>query len=152
MTSAPVVRTADRRARRRWGSFPTTADVGIWARGATVESLFEALGLGLFALMTDLRRVRRRTRRRIRATGHDPVALVVDYLTRLLLLAEIDGVVARAITVERAGRRPRVIRATVEGEPFDPRRHRPKIEVKAITRHALEIDLARGRARVIVDI
>ncbi|MGI0129326.1 MAG: archease, partial [Thermoplasmata archaeon] len=53
-TSAKAKRRA---TARRWGSFPTTADIGIWATGPTDAALFEALGLGLFALMTDVHRV-----------------------------------------------------------------------------------------------
>jgi SHS2 domain-containing protein len=140
------------RPARRWGRFPTTADVGIWATGATPSALFEALGLGLFALMTNLRSVRPLEERAVSAAGTDPTALVVAFLTELLLLQQRDGFLARTIEARTIGRPPTALVASVRGERFDPARHSSGIEVKAVTFHALTIDFDTGRARVIVDI
>ncbi|HYA70456.1 MAG TPA: archease [Thermoplasmata archaeon] len=137
---------------RRWGSFPTTADVGIWATGANPAALFEALGLGLFALMTDLRKVRRTEERAVSASGADPAELVVAFLTELIVLQQTDGFLARDIRARPIGNPPTALVASVSGEPFDPKRHSARIEVKAVTLHGLVFDAARGRARVIVDI
>jgi len=136
----------------RWGRFPTTADVGIWARGSPPARLFEGLGLGLFALVTNLRTVRPRETRTVRASGADTSELVVAYLTELLLLEQTEGFLGRRIDVTLTGAPPRELGATVHGEPFDPDRHPRRTEVKAITWHRLEVDLMSGRARVIVDI
>ncbi|HXQ48218.1 MAG TPA: archease, partial [Thermoplasmata archaeon] len=56
-------------------SFPTTADVGLAASAPTVSGLFEALGVGLFALMTDLRKVRPVEERAVSASAQDPEGL-----------------------------------------------------------------------------
>ena len=137
---------------RRWGSFPTTADVGIWATGPTAAALFEALGLGLFALLTDLRTVRARTDRAVSASGLDSPELVVAYLTELIQLHEAEGFVARQIEVRPLGHPPTSLVASLRGERFDPDRHPARTEVKAATLHQLVFDPDRGRARVIVDI
>ena len=151
-----VATTSERRLRRararRWGSFPTTADVGIWATGPTNDALFEALGLGLFALMTDLGRVRPRIERAVSASASDPPSLVVAYLSELILLQQTEGFLARGIRAHLVGDPPTAIVASVTGEPFDAARHPARKEVKAVTLHGLTVDLARGRARVIVDI
>jgi len=139
-------------AARRWGSFPTTADVGVWATGPDASALLEALGLGLFALMTDLRRVRPREERTVRADAADATGLVVGFLGELVLLHAEDGFVARRIRARARGDGPTSVDATCEGERFDPARHTSRMEVKAVTLHALRFDPARGRARVIVDI
>ncbi len=141
-----------RAERPRWGSFPTTADVGIWARAPTAAGLLEGLGLALFARMTDLRRVRPREPRSVSAHGTDGPALVVAYLTELLDLEEEDGFLARRILVHPVGTPPTSLLAEAWGEPFDPDRHPRKMEVKAVTFHRLVFDPQRGRARVILDI
>ncbi len=141
-----------RRIRRRWSSFPTTADEGISARADSTDHLFEALGLGLFALMTDLRKVRRRSERAVRASGEDVTSLAVAFLSELLLLQQTEGFLARDLTVRTIGRPPTALVASAVGETFDPVRHPAHKEVKAITMHAATIDLERGTARVIVDI
>jgi SHS2 domain-containing protein len=138
--------------RRRWGSFPTTADVGIRASADTPARLFEAMGLGLYALITDLRTVRPAEGRQVTATGVDVQDLAVDYLSRLLLLQQEEGFLVRDIRVRLQGRPPTALRAEVRGEPLDPARHPRTIEVKAVTLHRLVVDLRRGHARVIVDI
>ncbi len=150
--AAPNAPPAAHRPSRRWGSFPTTADVGIWARGETAAELLEALGLGLYALMTDLRSVRPREERAVSASGEDAVSLVVAYLTELLLLKETDGFIGREIRVRPIGDPPTALVASVAGEPFDPARHAARADVKAITLHELVFDPTRHRARVIVDI
>ena len=137
---------------RRWGHFPTTADVGIWASGPDGSSLFEALGLGLYSLMTDLRRVRPREERAVSASGEDAASLVVAFLNQLLLLVETEGFLARTIRVRLVGSPPTALVASVTGEPFDAARHPSGTEVKAATFHDLVFDPERGRARVIVDI
>ncbi|MHB8351688.1 MAG: archease [Thermoplasmata archaeon] len=138
--------------RRRWGSFATTADMGLWATGPTPEALFEALGVGLTALTTDLRTVRPRSMVEVAARGADPEALVVAWLGELLLLEQSTGFLTRRLEAHLAGNPPTSVKARAWGEPFDPDRHPRRIEVKAATYHRLVVDLARGRARVIVDI
>lgn len=141
-----------RQTTRRWGSFPTTADVGIWARGDSASELFEALGLGLFALMTDLRTVRPRMERAVPATGADPAGLVVAFLTQLIALNAVDDLLVRDVHCRTVGSPPTSLLAQVRGETFDPARHPRHFEVKAATFHELTVDLVRFRARVIVDI
>jgi protein archease len=126
--------------------------VGVWARGDSPAELFEALGLGLFALMTDLRTVRPREDRTVSASGSDPPGLVVAFLTELITLHSVENFVVRAVRCRTIGSPPTALLAHVRGEPFDPARHPRHFEVKAATFHQLTVDLERGRARVIVDI
>ena len=143
-----------RRARpaRRWGTFPTTADIGLWARGPTAASLLEGLGLALFSLLVDPRSVRPRESRTVRASGRDRTELVVAFLTELLVAHDSEGFLARRISARLTGRGPYVVLARLEGEAFDPERHRPRTEVKAVTYHRLEFDPRAGTARAIVDL
>ncbi len=124
----------------------------MWARGPDAASLLEALGLGLFALMTDLRTVRPREERAVSASGLDATELVVAYLTELILVHETDGFLVREIRARAVGAPPTAVVAALRGETFDAARHPSRTEVKAATFHHLVFDPARGRARVIVDI
>ncbi|MCI4357624.1 MAG: archease [Thermoplasmata archaeon] len=136
----------------RHGSFPTTADVGIWARAPTPAGLFEGLGQALFGIMTDLRRVRPRERRTVRASGEDLSSLVVAYLGALLLLEQDDGFVGRTLRVRTVGDPPTSVVATVTGERLDGARHVLRKEVKAVTLHLLSVSLDPPSARAILDI
>lgn len=141
-----------RRPLRRWGTFPTTADVGVWATGPSADALLEALGLGLFAVITDLRTVRPREARAVQASAEDLPSLVVAFLGELLLLQQTDGFLVRTLRAHGVGDPPTSVLASATGEPFDPARHPARTEVKGVTFHGLEFDPARGRARVILDI
>ncbi len=147
----PARRSA-RPAVRRWGRFPTTADVGVWATGPSAGALLEALGIGMFSVMTDRRQVRAREERAVSASADDAPALVVAFLNELLLLHATDGFLVRDVHARPVGEPPTAVIASVTGEPFDPDRHTARTEVKAATFHRLVFDPARGRARVIVDI
>jgi SHS2 domain-containing protein len=140
------------RPARRWGTFPTTADVGLWARGSTDAALLEGLGLALYSLFADPRRVRPRLERTVRAAGADAAELAVAFLNELLALEETDGFLGRRIRANTAGRPAHRVTARILGEPFDPARHVARTEVKAVTYHDLFFDPGAGRARVIVDL
>ena len=137
---------------RRWGTFPTTADIGIWASGPTSAALLEGLGLALYALLADPRSVRPREERTVTAVGSDPAELTVAFLSALLALEETDGFLGRRLAARTRGRPATSVVARVLGEPFDPERHVGRTEVKAITYHDLVFDPRAGRARVIVDL
>ncbi|HKV90361.1 MAG TPA: archease [Thermoplasmata archaeon] len=135
----------------RWGSFPTTADTGLWARSSTVDGLFDGLGTGLFAVMTDLRRIRPLEVRevRVRAGGADELA--VRFLSELIGLEDGERFVARRVATHVRGRATSVT-ADVFGEPWDAERHLRRKEVKAVTMHRLAVSLDPPRAKVILDI
>ena len=140
------------RRRVRYGSFPTTADVGIWARAADANGLFEGMGRALFALMTDLRTVRPIEERAVSASAADPPGLLVAFLNQLVQLHDTEGFVARSVEVRLVGAPPSALVASLRGEGFDRARHPSHEQVKAVTWHDLELDLVAGRARAIVDI
>jgi SHS2 domain-containing protein len=144
--------TRTKRTAARYGSFPTTADVGLWARADTASGLFGALGTGLFALMTDLRRIRPAEERTVSASAADPSGLVVAFLTELLLLEQTEGFVGRKVRARTVGTPPTAVLADVLGERLDATRHARRKEIKAVTLHRLEIGFDPPRARVILDI
>ncbi|MCI4322379.1 MAG: archease [Thermoplasmata archaeon] len=135
----------------RWGSFPTTADTGLWARSSSLDGLFGGLGTGLFAAMTDLRKVTPRQVRPVRARGSGVSGLVVAFLSELIVLEDSERFVARRVVAHVSGGN-RSVAARAYGEPWDAARHERRKEVKAVTMHRLRVSVAPPRARVILDI
>lgn len=136
----------------RWGTFPTTADTGLWARSSTLDGLLSGLGTGLFAVMTDLRKVRPAERRTVRARGPDVSGLAVALLSELIVLEQTEGFVARRVVARSRGKPTSVADAEVYGEPWAPQRHDRNKEVKAVTLHQLRVAVDPPSARVILDI
>lgn len=133
-------------------TFGTTADVGVGARAPDAPGLFAELGRGLVDLMTDISTVRPTHKREIRAEARSLEGLVVAFLTEIIVAQDTGGWLFSRFEVELEGSPPVRLRSHAWGERFDPGRHPRRVGVKAVTLHRLEIDLARGRARVIVDI
>lgn len=136
---------------RHW-SFGTTADVGLGAAASSSEGLFEELGKGVFGLMTDLKGIRPSEHHDLTVEGASPESLLVAFLSELIYLHDTEGWVFRRFEVRLEGRPPRRAVARAWGEHWDDGRHSRKVAVKAVTLHRLELDLVKGRARVILDI
>lgn len=132
--------------------FGTTADVGLGARGKDPEELFAQLGQGLTELITDLKLVRAREERSWTVRSSTVEGLVVAYLTELVVAFDEEGFLGASFDVSLDGRPPTALTVKVQGETYDVLRHPIHVLVKAVTLHRLQVDLARGRARVVVDI
>jgi len=135
----------------RYRTFSHTADTGIEVEAATLAELYATCAYAMFDLMVELETVEPQKDMVMQVAAPDPAQLVVDLLSQLLAIAEIEGVVfcrfdvgtATETKVEMvAGATPA---DTVElcGPP-----------VKAVTYHALEVaPTADGwRARIVFDV
>lgn len=137
---------------QRFELFETTADVGIVARGETLEELFANAARGMFALMIDADTVRSTGLLPIEARGSDLPSLLVAWLNELLYRCEAEewAPVDVHVTAVEGG----CARGELAGEPAETERHRFKGIVKAATYHLLECrkDGDHWQARVVFDV
>jgi SHS2 domain-containing protein len=115
-----------------------TADMGIEAAAATLEALFEQAARGLCALLApptvpggDGRGIE------LHLESADREELLVAWLNELLYLIQSRSLwpvdlVVEEITVGR-------LEARLQVRSFDPGRHRPRREIKAVTFHQLVV-------------
>ena len=137
---------------KRYEVLDHTADIGIVVHGEDLKALFENAGEAFFHLITDLRKVKRRVERRIDIRGENLDRLMVDWLSELLYLHDVENLLFRGFKVEFVGEDG--LRAIAEGEPFQEGVHVIKTEVKAVTYHQIRVEKRNGgwRARVIFDL
>jgi len=137
---------------KRFEILDHTADIGIIVHGENLKALFENAGEAFFRLITDLRKVRRRTERRINLGGESLDRLIEDWLSELLYLHDVENLLFKGFKVESVGEDG--LRAIVKGEPFQEGVHVIKTEVKAVTYHQIEVrqENGRWRAQVIFDL
>ena len=112
-----------------------TADVGLRARGATLEEAFEQATLGL-AEVLGAHRPGRGDTVAVEVTAGDPGALLVDWLNEVLWLHETRGHAAiAAVRVEGVGgdRAAGSVTFSSTGPPADG------TFVKAVTYHRLRV-------------
>jgi SHS2 domain-containing protein len=137
---------------KRFEILDHTADIGIIVHGQNLKALFENAGEAFFRLITDLRKVKPRIERRITIGGESLDRLMVDWLSELLYLHDVENLLFKGFKVESVGEEG--LKAMVKGEAFQEGVHVIKTEVKAVTYHQIEVRRKNGRwrAQVILDL
>lgn len=119
-----------------WEHFEHGADIGIRGTGPTRDAAFEQAALALTAVLTDPAGVRAATAVGLACEAPDDELLLVDWLNALVFEMATRRMVFGAFSVAIDGTR---LRATAWGEPVEPRRHEPAVEIKGATYTALRV-------------
>ncbi len=133
-------------------TFEHTGDLGleVWARSAA--RLYGLAAEALMAQVVDARGATPELELSVSLTGDDPEDLLVHWLNTVLLESEL----ARAVWTSADVRvlTATALEATLRGVRRDPRRQVFIREVKAVSHHDLELDLAGpvARCRIVVDV
>lgn len=134
-----------------WQHFDHDADIGILGSGRTLAEAFEQVALGLTAIVTTAP-VGDEVQVNVACEAPDDELLLVDWLNAL-----IYEMATRAMLFGRFRVRIEDHRLTAEalGEPVDPARHRPAVEVKGATLTGLDVHADSDgvwHARCVVDV
>ena len=114
---------------------PHTADVKIRAMAPTLETLFSDAFAALMQVLYGPDR-NGGEKREITLDAEDQESLLRDFLSEVLFIAEVDGLVFSGADIHLSGGH---LSATLDGEPFDRRRHAMGTEVKGISYSGLAI-------------
>lgn len=110
----------------------------------------------MFNVIIDTGKVSGETAREVCLTSPDLESLLVDWLSELLYLFEVDEIVFWKFRVEeiREEEGEYSIKAVASGEQYYPESHPFETEIKAVTYNQLELEkTADGwKAQVVVDI
>ena len=133
-------------------TFDHTGDLGleIWAPSAA--RLYALAAEVLMALVADARGAAPELERAVRITGDDPADLLVHWLNTVLLESELAKAVWTRAEVHVLT--PTEIGATLRGSRLDSARQTFLREVKAVSHHALELELNEPacRCRLVLDL
>ena len=137
---------------KRFEIIPHTADIGIKAFGKTKEEMFKNAALGLFNIIADLKKVKLQESLDLEVEGDTLDDLLVAWLGELLYQSEAKKVLFKEFSFEYFNETR--LRAMCYGERIDPKRHRLKREIKAVTYHRLKIkeENSLWTSRIIFDI
>jgi SHS2 domain-containing protein len=128
------------------------ADLGIEARGTSLEDAFQHAATGLVSILMDAETIEPTERRLILVEGTDLEQLLVHWLTEVLYLYDGQHFAPREFRITKISHS--ALEAEVIGEPFSPTRHNTRLDVKAITYHQLLVQPEHDGVlvRVFVDI
>lgn len=137
---------------KRFELLDHTADTGIIVYADSLQSLFETAGEALFYIITDLKKVKPRIERRIEVKTKPLERLMVDWLSDLLYLYDVEHLLFKEFKVESLDEDG--LKAKVKGEVYQEGTHIIKTGVKAVTYHQIEVckENKGWRARVIFDL
>ncbi|MCS7067226.1 MAG: archease [Meiothermus sp.] len=126
----------------RWEHFDHQADVGVRGIGPTLDAAFEQVALALTAVVTDPARVRPIQAVEIECEASRVSLLLVNWLNRLVYEMATRHMLFGRFEVHVS---PPDLGGTLSlyarawGEPVDPERHQPAVEVKGATYSELEV-------------
>lgn len=133
-----------------------TADIKFQAYGKTLEEVFENAALAMFNVIINTEKVAGETAREIFLKSPDLESLLVDWLSELLYIFEVDEIVFRKFRVEEIKEEEGEYSITGQalGEKYYPESHPFETEIKAVTYNQLEIvkTVDGWKAQIVVDI
>ena len=131
-----------------------TADVIVKAYGSNLEETFACAADAMFDLITGKARIDSVERVEIEVGSIDTEGLLVGFLSKLIVIHEVDGLVLSGFSVQFTGENR--LRAVGNGERFSREKHGNGIQVKGVSYHMLEIAPASekgpGYVQVLFDV
>jgi SHS2 domain-containing protein len=129
---------ANANSNRGWRVIEHTADTGLEIEGESLPALFERAAEALFAQIADADPGLSSQAAELSVDGQDWPDLMFNWLRELLYLWTgeekiVTGVRIRALSAYS-------IRARLRWTTYDPARHRPDKEIKAVTYHQLRVE------------
>jgi SHS2 domain-containing protein len=132
-----------------------TSDLTFVARGGTPEAVFRGAAEALLAATVESSAsVQDRVTRSVALADTGLDLLLARFLNELIFLRDAEGLLLRAGRLALARDDELRLDADLRGELFDPSRHRPASDVKAVTMHGLRFVRAGSgwEAQVTLDV
>ncbi len=129
-----------------------TADIGINVKGKDQNELFTNAAGALFDLMTNTKKVLPKDTRKITLIADNTETLMNFWLSALLKEFTMENYLLDQVRITKITEKE--ITASVTGELFNPKKHRIKKEIKAVTFHDLSVTKNKKgwQAQVIFDV
>jgi SHS2 domain-containing protein len=112
-----------------------TADIRLRVRSPSPETLFAETALAMMEIIYGKSRPGT-VERTIDLGAENTENLLLDFLSEVLFISEVEYIVFSSATVHISGNS---LNALLTGEPFDPERHRGGTEIKGISYSGLRI-------------
>ena len=126
---------------KRFEFLEHTSDAYVAAYGKSLEEAFENAALAMFDIMTDVSSIEPRTADSFQMEADDEYALLYKWLETLLVKFETDMTLYSRFNIISIRKRNETfaLEAKAYGETFSREKHRPRVEVKAVTYHRMDI-------------
>ena len=129
------------RGKEKFEFLEHTADAYIAAYGKTLEEAFENAALATFETMTQTNKITPKHEETVEVEGFDKKALLYNWLETLLVKFDTTETLYSKFTIDKIQKTDEgyKLKATIQGEKFNSKKHLQKVGVKAITYHQMQI-------------
>lgn len=136
---------------KKFEPFEHTADVGLKIYGKDLKDLFINAAIGLFSFITDLKKVKPRTKIKISLKEENQEELLIRWLNELIFQFSAHNFIPKEFKIDKITDKDILVQAY--GEKVDLSKHKILSEIKAATYHELEIKKTAKvlQAKVIFD-
>ncbi|AIJ06370.1 hypothetical protein JH146_1528 [Methanocaldococcus bathoardescens] len=135
--------------------FETTADLGVEAKGKSLEEAFKEGAKGLYNIMVDIDKVDKKEKIEFEIEGEDLEELLYNFLNELLFYTDVENLVFSDFDVKiEKDNNGYKLKCIAYGEKINKEKHNIKEEVKAVTYHMMEVKQEEDgwKIRYIVDL
>ena len=129
------------------------ADAAFQAEADSLEQLFALCAQAAFDVMADTTSVEPTSEEQVELASQTLDELLFDWLAELIYLKDKKSMLFSRFDVHIQKNNGYTLKASVWGEPADQKKHRVRVDVKAVTYHLLEVRKEKDKwtARVILD-
>jgi SHS2 domain-containing protein len=129
------------------------ADAAFQAEAETLEELFRTCAQATFEVMADTKTIWSRQKEEVELAAQSLEELLFDWLAELIYLKDTHSLLFGQFDVHIQERDGYTLTASAWGEPADQKRHKVRVDVKAVTYHLLEVKQMGDKwtAKVILD-
>ena len=130
------------------------ADAAFQAEAESVEELFEICAQATFEVMADTKTIGHKYKEDVELIGENLEELLFDWLAELIYLKDVKSMLFSKFDIKIQKKDGYRLAASVWGEPADQKKHKVRVDVKAVTYHLLEVKKTGNKwiAMVILDI
>ena len=128
-----------------------TADIAFESESDTVEGLFRDSALAVMETMINLKDVKQETKKIIEIEATNIEDLMFDWLSELVFIKDSENMLFSKFNITIKDNK---LKAECFGEEINQKRHKPRVDVKAITLHHFKVENIKNKwkANIIIDI
>jgi len=130
------------------------ADAAFEAQGKSLEELFATCARATFEVMANTKKVEPKEKIEIKLKQDEIDKLLFDWLAELIYLKDAKEMFFGKFDLKIEKKNKYILKGQVFGEKIDYKKHKVKVDVKAVTLHLFEVKKVRNNwnARVVLDI
>ena len=130
------------------------ADIAFEAKNKDLNKLFEDCALATFDSMVDLKTVKPKTKKEIKLKADNVEELLFKFLEDLVFLKDSDYILFNKFKVKINGNEKFELKASLSGEKIYIKKHKLKVDVKAITMYMFKVEKIKNgwKAFVVLDV